>query len=1046
MAIIESHERRDPISLLYVDDEEDLLTLGKFFLEREGEFRVHILTSAEDALENGNIECYDAIVSDYQMPGIDGIKFLKLVRKKFPDIPFILFTGRGREEVVIEAINNGADFYLQKGGDPKPLFVELSHKIRQAVRRKQAEYSLMLSEKQYFDFIHSLLDATYAINRSGQVVGWNRAIEKLTQVPSIDIVGKCNYEHSIPFYGIRRPLLIDLIDEPDEKISQYYSDFFRAGSSLFANATISLPDKPEIIVQIITYHLYNIAGEVIGAVESLRDITELVRTRDQLTQSEIKFKNLVEYSKDAILIISFSGIIQFINPKGLQMIEESDFDLIIGEKNILDYIHPKCHEGIRKELKQVYLGIEAYTVQYKLITAKKREIWIECIGTKIPYLDSHAVLVSARNITDRINYETALKERENHLRVIAESSPDIIVRVNRDFKILYCNPRISDYLDISPEKILGTDARNFSAYDQYTEDWIQHVTQVFENGIPVRKEWKMPSGIWLDYLIYPDFSHDNVVAAVTTSIRDVTKTKFHEEEKELYYKNLLVQRELTDALLHAVPIPVYWKSLKQKYLGCNQTLTEFLHIPPEEFVGKTIDEIWTRKKDVDKIIEFDHDLMRSGIFHPTHTKVIDKLGNEHDVIITKNFFYDHEGNIGGIVGAILDISDTLKLTNELRNREELFRMIITQSLDIFVIINSRLEITFISPRIEKLSGYLAEEIIGPVQRFIHSDDYERISDQLYRLISNPSSTETAEFRSLKRDGSYMLLEGIAVNCVDNPAINGILVTARDITDHRKTEIKLDTSLTQKEILERTVQERTREVTDLLKLKNSLITAIAHELRTPLTPLKVLLPYLLKEDNHDSRTEIIGVMEKNTEKIASIVEQILQLANLGTMYEIDEISDVNILAVVENILNIYAITAEKENIAFITNISDKLILRTSLPHLVSIIDNIISNAVKFSYPDGNVWITGNENDDMTILSIRDNGAGICKEHINMIFEPFYKEDTSRHDRSSPGLGLSVTRRLIQLIGGSITITSEGQGMGTEVILSFQKSLFLDMNNN
>ena len=124
------------VSILYVDDEEGLLDIGKAFLERYGPFRVDTMTSAQTALSSSRIQSYDAIVSDYQMPGMDGIQFLKAVRDSYGDIPFILFTGRGREEVVIEAINNGADFYLQKGGEPKSQFTELSHKIRQAVRRK----------------------------------------------------------------------------------------------------------------------------------------------------------------------------------------------------------------------------------------------------------------------------------------------------------------------------------------------------------------------------------------------------------------------------------------------------------------------------------------------------------------------------------------------------------------------------------------------------------------------------------------------------------------------------------------------------------------------------------------------------------------------------------------------------------------------------------------------------------------------------------------------------------------------------------------------
>jgi CheY-like chemotaxis protein len=132
------------ISLLYVDDEPDLLDLCKLFLEREGDFSVATVASAKEGLQILNKGTIDAIVSDYQMPGMDGIEFLKHVRTDFKEIPFILFTGKGREEVVIEAIENGADFYLQKGGDPRAQFSELSHKIRQAFRRKKAEEELRM--------------------------------------------------------------------------------------------------------------------------------------------------------------------------------------------------------------------------------------------------------------------------------------------------------------------------------------------------------------------------------------------------------------------------------------------------------------------------------------------------------------------------------------------------------------------------------------------------------------------------------------------------------------------------------------------------------------------------------------------------------------------------------------------------------------------------------------------------------------------------------------------------------------------------------------
>jgi len=133
--------------ILYVDDDPALLNNGKIFLEKNSGFVVRTLESALEALAFLKDHPVDAIISDYQMPEMDGVEFLKAVRARGDKTPFIIFTGRGREEVVIEALNSGADFYLQKGGEPKTQFAELKSKIEQAIRRRQAEPALVESEE-----------------------------------------------------------------------------------------------------------------------------------------------------------------------------------------------------------------------------------------------------------------------------------------------------------------------------------------------------------------------------------------------------------------------------------------------------------------------------------------------------------------------------------------------------------------------------------------------------------------------------------------------------------------------------------------------------------------------------------------------------------------------------------------------------------------------------------------------------------------------------------------------------------------------------------
>ena len=167
----------DPLRVLYVDDEPGLLGIGKLFLEKGEAFVVDTLTSAIAALDQLKKARYDAIVSDYQMPDMDGITFLKQLKASGNTIPFIIFTGKGREEVVIEALNEGADFYLQKGGDPRAQFTELSHKIRAAVGRKMADMALRESEEKYRHLIDNSNEAIVVAQDGMLKLVNHRAIE-----------------------------------------------------------------------------------------------------------------------------------------------------------------------------------------------------------------------------------------------------------------------------------------------------------------------------------------------------------------------------------------------------------------------------------------------------------------------------------------------------------------------------------------------------------------------------------------------------------------------------------------------------------------------------------------------------------------------------------------------------------------------------------------------------------------------------------------------------------------------------------------------------
>jgi PAS domain S-box-containing protein len=193
------------IHVLHVDDEADYLKTAKTILEMQGAFQVETASSVEEAMKKMEEKTFDVIISDYIMPEKDGLEFLKELRDSGNSIPFIIFTGKGREIVAIKALNLGADQYVNKIGTPEAVYSELAHGILTVVKGNKAEEALRDSEKEKSAVLDSMTELVVHQDLEHRILWVNKKAVDSVNMKAEELKGRYCHElwanRATPCYG-----------------------------------------------------------------------------------------------------------------------------------------------------------------------------------------------------------------------------------------------------------------------------------------------------------------------------------------------------------------------------------------------------------------------------------------------------------------------------------------------------------------------------------------------------------------------------------------------------------------------------------------------------------------------------------------------------------------------------------------------------------------------------------------------------------------------------------------------------------------------------
>jgi PAS domain S-box-containing protein len=756
------------ISVLYVDDEETLLDIGKLFLERSGDCSVDIAISAREGIEQMGKKTYDAIVSDYQMPAMDGIEFLKKIRAT-SIIPFILFTGKGREEVVIEAINSGADFYLQKGGDPKSQFVELKHKIVQAVNRRRTEDDLRKSETRYRQLVDLLPQTVFEIDL------------KFT-ITSINPVALTSFGYTLEDLEKGVNVLQVFSGEDHQRLGENIRKILRGEPTGALEYTAKRKDGSTFPV--ITYSVPIIHENIpVGLRGVLVDITERKVAEQATLQALSLLEATLESTADGLLVIDCGGKIVNFNQKFAQMwripqrILETGDDATAINHVLKQLTEPndflsKVHELYKNPLEVSFDVLrfrdgrifERYSQPQKLGDEVVGRVW------------------SFRDVTDRTRVEDALTESEIRYRTIFENTGTAMVIIEEDTMVGFANKEFFRLTGYSQDDIDSRKSWTEFVYEDDLNRMIeQHKIRRTGSGDALRQyEFRLitKSGeirnMLLTIEMFPGTKRS------IASLIDITDRKRIEEalrESESKYRNLsetthdvIVTTDFEGKITYANPAAKKLVGV-QEIIG--KSMRDFMH---PDLVPKHQKMLEARRQGFSDILSYEWHFISPNDGSSVSLDVISSLHLDH-------------GKPFGVLFNAWDITDRRRVEEALRESEEKYRVVAEGASDgIAIIREGRLE--YVNPCLAHMAGYSVEELSGA--SFIEFISKESVVDLLAvvkKALTGEPVPSIFKTRIRHHDGHLLDIEvsGTPITWKGKKALLGFIrkISPRTETEERR---------------------------------------------------------------------------------------------------------------------------------------------------------------------------------------------------------------------------------------------------------------------
>ncbi|MFP4591495.1 MAG: PAS domain S-box protein [Halobacteriales archaeon] len=751
----------DPIAILHVDDDPSFGSLTSAFLDRiTDDFEVEFVTGATEAMEHLSTDDVDCIISDYEMPGMNGIKLLESVRADHPDLPYILFTGKGSEEIAAEAIAVGVTDYIQKEGGSEQ-FTVLANRVRNAVEGYRAEREAERTLTQLEAISANSADAIVIIDTESVIRFANPRIEDFFGYSPDELVGE-SLTTIMPDHHRRAHL---------EAVERYLESGER--TLTWTNVEFEGLHRDRTVVPLsISFGEFRQDGEL-RLIGIMRELSARKQLEANLREREERFRQLAENIEDVVWMSDPDlEELLYVNPAYERIWGRPTTSLYDDPTSFLEAVHPADREAVEAAVAD--RAERGYDEVYRIEHPDGEQRWIR--DRAIPVEDEsgtvYRVVGIATDVTEQQERERALREKQAELRkykLAVEDSVDLLAACDRGYRLLFANDAYRAYHGVETDED-GTVSLPALFGTEWEATVKAHVDRALDGEV-IRYEMDRPgpdgSERTLDIRYYPFREDDGTVVGVVAAMRDVTSDWVDMQKLEQ------VIARVTDAI---VEVDRNWR-----FTLVNDQAETLYGTTEEELLGRSFWDVFDEALGT----RFEEEYRRvMATREPTSfVEYFSQLDGWFDIEAYPN-------DDGGIAFYFVDVTEHVERQRQLEREQAFIRQTLDALQDIFFVIDAEGNFTRWNSQADRVTGYSDAEVaaMDPTEFFVEADR-DRVREAIEEVNETGAATVRADLLTKEGDRIPYEFRATRLRYPDGEgfAICGI---GRDISDRVESKREL----------------------------------------------------------------------------------------------------------------------------------------------------------------------------------------------------------------------------------------------------------------